>query len=462
MIERLGASEWQARREAHTKRVRPLLEDRLARASRHQKHPVEDFLFEYYSIRPAHLLRWSPGAGVVLEGASSEDFPDHRGFTGSDGGRMVAPLPPQRVPAFRWILSLLGATAGRTGFYGCHGLHEWAMVYRTSDIRHAAWPLRLPPAEIAAVVESLPVRCSHYDAFRFFTPDARPLNRLQPTRESTLDFEQPACLHANMDLYKWTGKLGPQAPSELLADTFELARDIRSLDMRASPYDLRALGYDAVAIETADGRAEYERAQREFARRAAPLREKLAAVCRKALSTIARPVLAGLAVVFVLSGCATTPLPEDAGPVVGLMSERLAVSKDVAWTKWANNLPIRDPERERRLLERVSNQAEIAGLDGPTTSRFVRTQIEASCLQQEYWMQTWRNGQGLPAGDPPTLDQLRVRLDSLTSRLVAEWAATEGTPIPTRAARDQLISEGASPAAASAAAAGLAIRPLSL
>jgi hypothetical protein len=41
-----------------------------------------------------------------------------------------------------------------------------------------------------------------------------------------------------------------------------------TLDMRASPYDLAALGYPPVRIETPEGRAEYARAQDAFAERA--------------------------------------------------------------------------------------------------------------------------------------------------------------------------------------------------
>ena len=35
------------------------------------KHPVHDFLFTYYSQRPAQLRRWHPGYGVALAGAAS-------------------------------------------------------------------------------------------------------------------------------------------------------------------------------------------------------------------------------------------------------------------------------------------------------------------------------------------------------------------------------------------------------
>ncbi len=73
------------------------------------------------------------------------------------------------------------------------------------------------------------------------------------------------------------------SPSELVADCFALAREIRELDMRASPYDFQALGIMPVCIETPQGRAEYETSQRDFARRAIPLRQRLIALCQAIL-----------------------------------------------------------------------------------------------------------------------------------------------------------------------------------
>ena len=75
----------------------------------------------------------------------------------------------------------------------------------------------------------------------------------------------------------------PATPGELVADCFELAVQIRELDMRASPYDLREAGYDPVAIETPEGKAEYVAAQRESARRGAALRSRLLEVCDRLL-----------------------------------------------------------------------------------------------------------------------------------------------------------------------------------
>ena len=107
------------------------------------------------------------------------------------------------------------------------------------------------------------------------------MNRLQPTLEDRISLEQPGCVHANMDLYKWAAKSMPWIGSELLLDCFELAMELRDLDMRASPYDLTAWGREPVRIETADGRRIYESEQRRLAEKAAPLRERLIAGLRK-------------------------------------------------------------------------------------------------------------------------------------------------------------------------------------
>ncbi|SCG37627.1 3-methyladenine DNA glycosylase [Micromonospora inositola] len=282
----LDVAGWQARRRAHEQRVDAWLAPHLARRRTGEKHPVEDFLFTYYSHRPAQLRRWHPGAGVVLRDADPAEFGrDYRATAAGltlDTDRVHA----RRAESIDWIRTLLAATAGRPAHLGCFGMHEWAMVYRQTqdEVRHNAWPLRLSPAATAAVVEERGVRCSHFDAYRFFTAPARPLNLLTPTREGQHALEQPGCLHANMDLYKHSYKLSPLVPSELVADCFELAREIRTLDMRASPYDLTALGYSPVRIETIEGRHEYVLAQRSFAERAAPLRSRLIAECDRLLA----------------------------------------------------------------------------------------------------------------------------------------------------------------------------------
>jgi hypothetical protein len=288
----LPREEWRARARGHEERVDRWVQPHLERRRRGVDHPVHDFLFGYYSQRPSALRRWHPGYGVVL--LDAPEYADLKGY-GRTVPRGRHPSEPEtgavRVglsvsadhlvaqrPLIESIRRLLVATESRPTSVGCFGLHEWAMVHRTEAVRHDR-PLRLGSAETDRVVESHRISCSHFDAFRFFTDSARPLNTLQPGRDDRPDFEQPGCLHAGMDLYKHAFRLTPLVASELVADCFALAWEIRELDMRASPYDLADLGYDPVRIETAEGKAEYVAAQRTFAERAAPLRRRLIEEC---------------------------------------------------------------------------------------------------------------------------------------------------------------------------------------
>ena len=284
--------QWRARQAAHAERVRRWTEPHRRRQARGVAHPVLDFMFTYYPHRPARLERWHPGLGVTLAGG--QEFLRLSGYREVAGGVALDPaaFTEARARTAEFAHRLLSATARRRPRLGCFGLHEWAMVYRTEEVRHASWPLRLGARGTDDVVDSLSLRCSHFDAFRFFTDAAAPRNASLLRREDQVANEQPGCLHANMDLYKWTSKLDPFLPAELVADCFELAMDARELDMRASPYDLSELGYTPVRIETETGRAEYVRAQAALAERAEPLREKVIEACARLLANAAGPVAA--------------------------------------------------------------------------------------------------------------------------------------------------------------------------
>ena len=230
-VQVLDEEVWQARRATHEARLDPYLQPHLARRAAGIRHPVHDFLFTYYSERPAQLRRWHPGYGVGLAGPGATAYSSLRGYrasTDSIPGGCVA-VAPEHVVAQRELIggirALLAATATRPGNFGCFGLHEWAMVYRLPDegTRHADWPLRLGHDGTDRVVETHRIVCSHFDAFRFFTPSARPLNMLQPGRDDRAELEQPGCLHATMDLYKHAFRLSPMVCSDLVADCFELA-----------------------------------------------------------------------------------------------------------------------------------------------------------------------------------------------------------------------------------------------
>src|SRR4051812_43338465 len=112
--------DWAALEAAHHARVDELLAGHLDRAQRGEKHPVEDFLFTYYSLRPAQLRRWHPGAGVVLLGDDAElgerlSWRDHvrtdepsPGVTLDDRAFLA-----RRGEALRRTVALLEATARR-------------------------------------------------------------------------------------------------------------------------------------------------------------------------------------------------------------------------------------------------------------------------------------------------------------------------------------------------------------
>jgi hypothetical protein len=277
----LPPDRWRARERAHAERVDAATVGHRARRTDGTKHPVEDFLFTYYANSVTALRRWHPGVGVELAAASTTERAAWRYYRAADDVVAVDldAYLADRGPRLGAVRRLLAATVDRPAAFGCFGLHEWAMVHRLDPegVRHADWPLRLGPAGTDRVVESHQVTCSHVDAFRFFTPTARPLNTLQPTRDQQVALEQPGCLHAGMDCYKWAYQLVPLVPSELVMDCFDLAREIRVLDMRASPYDLSALGYEPVAVETREGKAVYVEAQRGFAARSQELRRRLLA-----------------------------------------------------------------------------------------------------------------------------------------------------------------------------------------
>lgn len=275
----LQQSEWQALRQEHQDLVEPWIAPRLQRRSLHQSHPVDDFLFEYYPISPAKLRDWHPGMDIQLE-ATTEDFESFpsSNYEFENGVIKVKDswiAKSQEVAG--QVLEFLQQTAQRPARNGCFGLHEWAMVLGSEDVRHEKWPLRLSQEEIQATIDEVGLRCTHFDAFRFFTPIAVPLNPLQLTRINQIEVEQPGCLHANMDLYKHAQRFAPAIGSELVRLAFKLAKDIRTVDMQVAPYDLLDLGVIPIPVETVEGRQKFAELQLEFSLRAQEIRARLIA-----------------------------------------------------------------------------------------------------------------------------------------------------------------------------------------
>jgi hypothetical protein len=256
----------------------------LSRRGLGKKHPVYDFLFTYYSFSPTKLKQWVPSFEESIEVNPGTPFSEYW-YVVTEGVLQLNPqrLQGQSLALVSFVEELCNAVLERTPRFGCFGLHEWAMVYqlKPEEIRHTGCRLRLPPEEIARFVEGQNLCCTHYDAYRFFTPQAEPLNLFKPTLETRIQNEQAGCLHANMDLYKWSTKLWPWIGSDFLAKTFLLAKEGREIDMRASPYDLIEHGYPPICIETEEGRKEYQQLQQKYAQKALYLRQELASFCTR-------------------------------------------------------------------------------------------------------------------------------------------------------------------------------------
>lgn len=284
----LKEADWKARKEYHEKALQEWIVPHLRRQELDQRHPVYDFLFTYYSLRPAVLMRWTPGVGVLMDGEGADSFlgcPHYKSFQGGVGLDPDS-FPKHRLESVIWILDLLKKTQDRPPVFGCSNLHEWAMEYQNPKPRYPQIPLRLSTDELKSFVSQQEIKCTHYDAFRFFTPVAKPLNSVQPSKKLQPEFEQGGCLHANMDLYKWAYKFHPWIQGELLSEAFQLAVSIREIDMRASPYDLSAFGFEPIKIETSHGRSHYSKIQMEFSERARPIRNRLIIAYEKLINAL--------------------------------------------------------------------------------------------------------------------------------------------------------------------------------
>ncbi len=57
----MEAREWRAAAAAHEARAGRYADPFAQRRARHEVHPVEDFLFTYYTLKPGQFKRWHPG-----------------------------------------------------------------------------------------------------------------------------------------------------------------------------------------------------------------------------------------------------------------------------------------------------------------------------------------------------------------------------------------------------------------
>jgi len=246
---------------------------------------------EYFAASRAPETTETHTSNQNDEHSSSSSSSSHR--SGKSSSNSSTKTIAEQMRPFAWNYSILQRTLAAEPVLHCFGLHEWAMLYQPittadgggddasitttpkSQQYQAHLPLRVDRATIQAAVERKGVHCTHVDAVRFFTPAAEQWNVYGAPlhRSQQVQLEQPACLHAHMDLLKLTLRLQPFVDAALLADMLELALQARYLDVAASPYDASQYHIDPVPIETPEGRALYRQQQYALMQKAAPVRK---------------------------------------------------------------------------------------------------------------------------------------------------------------------------------------------
>lgn len=129
---------------------------------------------------------------------------------------------------------------------------------------------------------------------------------------------------------------------------------------------------------------------------------------------------------IVMAGCATTapksyqPSPQQAR-LAELMVQRLEVGRQVAWIKYVNDMPVKDPKREAELLAALTEQGNRLGVNPATTQEFFGAQMSASRALQGELIHGWKRGRPLPAYPPRDLKRdIRPQLDYISTAILEE------------------------------------------
>lgn len=114
------------------------------------------------------------------------------------------------------------------------------------------------------------------------------------------------------------------------------------------------------------------------------------------------------------------------------MADRLRLARDVAWFKYTHRQPIRDPQREAQVLDRISALAAARGMPPAPVRAFFTAQIAAACAEQEALIRAWRRGAPTPAAPPRDL-RTAIRADIDAANLALLDALTQPARTASRA-----------------------------
>ena len=134
------------------------------------------------------------------------------------------------------------------------------------------------------------------------------------------------------------------------------------------------------------------------------------------------PLVAVLAMPAAAACADAVPLEESASlvrRVLRLADDRMALMPSIAASKWIRHQAITDQARERAVLEAAASQADAVGLAREPVARLFEVQVRRARELQASLHDRWnRDGFNVAAGPPSLADELRPRLDRLTTALV--------------------------------------------
>ena len=146
---------------------------------------------------------------------------------------------------------------------------------------------------------------------------------------------------------------------------------------------------------------------------------------------VVRTVVAGvvLASVWVspASASASTATAERSaglGQLTELVVQRIEVGDLVAASKFGTDKPIDDPAREKVVLDQARASAIQLGIDPEETVTFLHDQIEASKVVQRGLFARWTAHPEQAPTTRPDLNEIRLKLDHLTTELLQELRST--------------------------------------
>jgi hypothetical protein len=307
-LQEIPYSVWNQAARNHLNRINDLLYPKIEskslkfRSHAVSNHPIYNFLHSYYSYSTEEIKTYSPGMGYAL--SNTADFADsnrhhliHKAMIKiPDCNSYIAkpsfaikPVKRYGEEAVTRIRDILEATVNKPPHFSCFGLHEWAMLYRGKRLdendpstRHQPQlRLRVSQQVIDDTVGKNQIVCTHFDAWRFFDPAAQPLNVFHPmSRKEQVNYEQPGCIHATMDLFEYAYQLYPFVSSDMLAECLSIALIARKIDMRASPYDVSSFDgcEEPLYVETNEGKLAYIKEQQQLYKLSFPARQELLSI----------------------------------------------------------------------------------------------------------------------------------------------------------------------------------------